>query len=107
MTLLSDDHQVSAVSQGVASVGALLIGKAVLLADMLPFFERHRGRPLIYGTLSKASLYMAVAMSLHLLERLFALTTGDAGVVHGAGDAVRHIDWAHFLIVQIWLASWS
>lgn len=104
VALLSDDHQVSAVSHAVASVGAVLIGKAVLLADMLPFFERYKGRPLIYGTLWKASLYMAVAMSLHLLERLFALATGDAGVVEGAEDAVRHVDWAHFLVVQMWLA---
>jgi hypothetical protein len=104
VTLLSDDHEVSAVSHAVASVGALLIGKAVLLSDMLPFVDRHRGRPLIYATLWKASLYLAVAMTLHLLERLFSLATGSPGLVAGAEDAARQIDWAHFLVVQMWLA---
>jgi hypothetical protein len=104
VSVLSGDQEVSAVSHAVASIGALLMGKAVLLAEMLPFFNRCSGNPLIYATLWKAFLYFAVTFVLHLLERLVAHANDADGVISGIEGAVRLIDWGEFLIVQMWLA---
>jgi hypothetical protein len=104
VALLSDRHQVSALSHVAATVGALLVGKAVIVAEMLPVFERHSSRPLIYPTLWKAFLYFAAAFALHLAERLIGIAAGGYAALGAAESQIRGIDWGHFAIVQLWLA---
>src|SRR5262245_56172670 len=52
------------------AVAALILGKAVLLADMLPFINRYPAKPLIYNVLWKTALYTLVALLIHYVEHL-------------------------------------
>ena len=79
VALLSDDHELSAVSHISACVGALLIGKAFLLADKLPVMRQHINRPLIYGALWSALVYFMMILALHLAERLISAATNSQG----------------------------
>ena len=103
VALLSDGHTVSAVSHAKATVGALLVGKAVLLAEMLPFMQRFAGRPLIHGIAWKVTVYVAAAMAVHLAERLVSAALGPQGLAAGAERDLAGIDWRAFLVVQLWL----
>src|SRR5881394_3410714 len=51
------------------AVAALILGKAVLLADMLPLINRFPNKPLIYNVAWKTVIYWLVATLIHYLDR--------------------------------------
>ncbi|HXK24688.1 MAG TPA: hypothetical protein VMS55_18605 [Myxococcota bacterium] len=52
------------------SVAALILGKAVLIADLLPMVNRYPGRPLAFNVTWKTTIYLLIAGVIHYLERL-------------------------------------
>jgi len=52
------------------AVAALILGKAVLLADMLPLINRFPNKPLIYNVAWKTVIYWLLSAVIHYLERL-------------------------------------
>src|SRR5512140_1611047 len=52
------------------AVAALILGKAVLIADMLPLINRFPNRPLIYNIAWKTVVYLLLSAVIHYLERL-------------------------------------
>src|SRR5207244_8180256 len=58
----------SSVSIAVAS---LILGKAVLIADMLPMINRFPNKPLIYNVAWKTVIYLLISVVIHYMERLF------------------------------------
>src|SRR6266498_4476433 len=57
----------SSISIAVAS---LILGKAVLIADMLPMINRFPHKPLIYNVAWKTVIYLLISAVIHYLERL-------------------------------------
>lgn len=104
VAVLSDGHVVSAISHASACVGALLVGKAFLLADKVPALKRLASKPLIPAALWIAAVYYAIATALHLVERLISAATNSQGFLFRAKQDVASFDPALFLIVQLWLA---
>ena len=58
----------TSTSIGIAS---LILGKAVLLANALPFINRFPEKPLIWNVCWKTALYFLVALVIHYLEHLY------------------------------------
>jgi hypothetical protein len=52
------------------TVAALIIAKAVLIADLLPFINLYPHKPLAYNVVWKTVIYFLVASLVHYLERL-------------------------------------
>src|SRR5215475_6293900 len=52
------------------TLSALILGKTVLVADLLPFINRYPDKPLIYNVAWKTTIYVLVAMLVHYLEHL-------------------------------------
>src|SRR5438093_6148017 len=52
------------------AVAALILGKAVLIADMVPMINRFPNKPLIYNVAWKTLIYLLAATLIHSLERL-------------------------------------
>lgn len=86
-----------------ATVGALLVAKVVLIADMLPFVNRFPDKPLMYNVAWKTAIYVAAALVVHYLEHLAPLWwhTGDLGAANR--QLASEMVWPHFWAVQIWL----
>ena len=82
-------------------VAALIFGKAVLIADMLPFINRYPEEPLIYNIAWKTAIYLLFAAVIHYLERLFDFSRQAGGIVAGNETLLAEIVWPHFLAVQI------
>ena len=85
------------------TVGALILGKAVLIADLLPFINRYPDKPLVYNVAWKTAIYFLVAMLVHYLERLVDFWREAGGLVAGNEKLLAEIVWPHFWGVQIFL----
>ncbi len=88
----------SSVSVGVA---ALILAKAVLLADMLPVINRFPNKPLIYNVTWKTLIYLLVSALIHYLERLVDFWRQAGGLVAGNKKLLAEMVWPHFWAIQI------
>src|SRR6266849_8559124 len=83
------------------AVAALILGKAVLLADLLPLINRYPNKPLIYNVAWKTLIYLLVATLIHYLERLVDFWRQAGGLVAGNEKLLAEIVWPHFWAIQI------
>ena len=83
------------------TVAALILGKAVLVADLLPFINRYPDKPLVHNVLWKTAIYLLIAMLLHYLERLVDFWREAGGFVAGNQKLLAEIVWPHFWAIQI------
>ena len=83
------------------AVAALILGKAVLLADMLPLINRFPHKPLIYNVAWKTVIYLLISAVLHYLERLIDFWRETGGFVAGNQKLLAEIVWPHFWAIQI------
>jgi len=83
------------------AIAALILGKAVLVADMLPPINRYPGKPLVYNIAWKTAIYLFVATLIHYLERLIDFSRQAGGFVAGNQKLLAEMVWPHFWAVQI------
>jgi hypothetical protein len=76
---------ISPVSSMPLAVAALILGKAVLIADMLPMINRFPDKPLIYNVAWKTLVYLLAATLVHYLEHLVDFWRQAGGFVTGSG----------------------
>jgi hypothetical protein len=85
------------------AIGALLLGKAVLIADLLPFINRYPAKPLAYNIAWKATIYTLIASLIHYVERLVDFWREAGGFIAGNEKLLAEIVWPHFWAIQIFL----
>ena len=87
----------------LATTAALVVGKAVLVADALPFLRRCDKAPLIQAVLFKTLVYWAVVFLVRFLEKLVEYGFGG-GTFSGIPEYVTaHFTWHRFAAIQIWI----
>src|SRR4030095_7486651 len=88
----------STVSIAIAS---LVLGKAVLIADMLPPINRYTNKPLAYNIACKTAIYLLMATLIHYLERLIDFSRQAGGLAAGNAKLLADIVWPHFWAEEI------
>ena len=83
------------------AVAALILGKAVLVADMLPMINRFPNKPLIYNVAWKTIIYLLISAVIHYLERLVDFWRQAGSFVAGNQKLFAEIVWPHFWAIQI------
>jgi hypothetical protein len=86
------------------TIAALVLGKTVLIADMLPFINRYPDKPLAYNVAWKTTLYVLVSIVIHYLERLIDFWKEAGSFIAANEKLLAEIIWPHFLAIQILLA---
>ena len=101
--LMLEGTGVSPYSSASIALTALVLGKAVLLADMLPLINRFPNKPLIYNIAWKTVIYLLISAVLHYLERLIDFWRQTGSFVSGNEKLLSVIIWPHFFAIQILL----
>ena len=83
------------------AVAALILGKAVLIADMVPIINRFPNKPLIYNVAWKTLIYWLMATLIHYVEHLIDFWRQTGGFVAGNQKLLAEIIWPHFWAIQI------
>ena len=83
------------------AIASLILGKAVLIADMLPPINRYPNKPLAYNIAWKTVIYLVMASAIHYLERLIDFSRQAGGLVAGNQKLLAEIVWPHYLAVEI------
>src|SRR3954453_13160814 len=101
--LILQEHGIEFSGFFTALVAALLIGKAVLVTDNLPFMRRFDGSPLIQPILFKSAIYWLCVLMVRLAERLVHFLDAGGVIADFPTHLVEHFSWPRFLSIQIWL----
>ena len=83
------------------AIASLILGKAVLIADMLPPINRYPHKPLVYNIAWKTAIYLLMATAIHYVERLIDFSREAGGIVAGSEKQLAEMVWPHFWAVEI------
>ena len=92
---------ISVTAQAQVLVGALILGKAVLISDLLPLVNRYPHKPLAYNIAWKTVIYFMVATVIHYIERLIDVWKEVGSLAAANQKLLAEIIWPHFWAVQI------
>jgi hypothetical protein len=101
--LILADYLHSIGSFLLATTTALVVGKAVLVANAMPILRRLDAAPIIETVLFKTTIYWAAVFLVRFLEKLveYSLTGGTfAGIPE---YVTTHFTWHRFAAIQIWI----
>jgi hypothetical protein len=86
-------------------IASLILGKSVLVADMLPFINRFPNKPLIWNVIWKTLMYALVALIVHYLERLYDFWKEAPNLMEANSLLWASMNWPRFWAVQILLIT--
>ena len=101
--LILADYLIHFANFLVVTMAALIVGKAVLVTNALPFFHRFDTAPVIQPVLFKTILYWAVVFIVRFLEKLghYFLSGGTWNGI--AAYIENNFSWNRFIAIQIWI----
>jgi hypothetical protein len=101
-TVLLEHYEITAVGVSIATIGALIVAKAILVVESLPL-ARLFSRRTLANVLWKTLLFGVVAMLFRVLEELIPIAFRHGGVVAAAERTIDAVPWPYFWIFQMWL----
>jgi hypothetical protein len=87
-----------------ASIGALLVGKVVILTDEIPFMKRIPHVPLIYNVAWKSVIYSLSALVVQFLEEFLPRLWHHQSPAIAIAGVWGEVHWHHFWAVHILLS---
>ena len=99
--LMQQEYGIQAGTVMNATIGAMIVAKVVLLADLLPFVNRFPDKPLVYNIVWKTLIYQAAAILVAYLEHLWDAYREAGSFAAANAHLVDAVVWPHFWAVQI------
>lgn len=101
--LMLKDSGISYASFGGVFVGALIVGKVILVVDLFLFADLFRGWPLIYNTLWKTALYSSMSLLFRLGELALQPMIEYKSIFAAKEHLFSAITEPRFWAMQLWL----
>ena len=102
--LLLADYGEAFGSFMLATAGALIVGKAVLVANAIRTIRRYDRAPLIRPILYKTVFYWTIVFIVRLIEHWIRYRFGGDYVFGGfVPHAIATFSWDHFIAIQLWI----
>jgi hypothetical protein len=102
--LLVAQYLVAVSNFMLATMAALVVGKAVLVANKMPLLRRYDRAPLIQPILFKTVFYWIVVFLARLLERFVHFSLIEHNPPRGFGPyLITTFSWHRFSAISLWL----
>jgi hypothetical protein len=103
--LLLADYLIEFSGFVIATTSALVVGKTVLVANMMPLMRRFDYAPLIQPVLFKTAFYTVLVSVARLMEALvhYMIAGGSLGDGGFLDDLLDRFSWNRFIAVQLWV----
>ena len=96
------DYSSVALRATTATLGALIVAKAILVVEALPIsrrFSSHRARHILWKTL----LFGVVALLFRFVEEIIELASKHGGLAAATKIIFREISWPLFWVLMLWV----
>ena len=101
--LLLADYAVAVSSFMLATIAALVVGKAVLVANAMPYLRRYDRAPLIQPILYKTAFYWVVVFFARLLERFVHFSLEGNPPADFLPYLATTFSWHRFCAISLWI----
>ena len=102
--LLLADYAVAFSNFMLATLSALVVGKAVLVANAMPYLRRYDRAPLLRPILFKTAFYWVIVFLARLLERFVHFSVIERNPPAGfASYLITTFSWHRFSAVNLWI----
>ena len=101
-SVLLEHYSITVASASVATIGALIVAKAILVVESIPL-GRLFSKRVLANIFWKTLLFGLVAMLFRVLEELIPIAVRHGGALAAAERMVDEIPWSYFWIFQMWL----
>src|SRR5262247_555212 len=98
------DYSFTALRAAGATIGALIVAKAILVVEAIPFARlssRRRFAQVVWKTL----LYSAMAILFHLAEEIIPLAWKHGGLAAGLDAMSSETSWPLFAVLSLWIVG--
>ena len=102
--LIQREYGLPLIGFGGAVIGALLVGKVVLITDNLPIMNKFPDKPLLYNIVWKSGIYFLATFLVRYIEHVVPLLREYGGIMEANRHLLAEVVWPHFWIIQMWLA---
>ena len=102
-TLILEEYGITSAGVAIATIGALIVAKVILIADKLPFIDRFHNKPLAYSVIWKLIIYGAIVLLFRYIEELIPMISKYGSVISANQHLVAELPWPLFWALQIWL----
>lgn len=102
--LIQREYGLPLTGFGVAVIGAVLVGKVVLITDNLAFMNKFPDKPLLYNIVWKSGIYFLATFLVRYFEHVLPLLREYGGIMEANRHLLAAVIWPHFWIIQMWLA---
>lgn len=100
-SLMAKQDDITVTSSTAATIGALLVGKSILIADALPLCHWFRQKRLIYNIAWRIGIYAIIVLLLQFLEELLPLLSKYGAISTASEYVIEEIRWPRFWAVHI------
>ena len=84
-------------------IGAIIIGKVILVVDATPLLNMFSNRPLIYNTIWKTTIYFLFTFFFRTIEHLVPFMMKYKGPAIAWQHMMSEVWWARFWTIQTWM----
>lgn len=99
--LMAKQYGINISSSAAATIGALIVGKSILIADALPVTNLFYQKRLVYNIAWRTVLYAAIVLLFQFLEELLPLILKYEALATALKHLIKEIQWHRFWATHI------
>jgi len=99
--LMAEQYGISVASSAAATIGALIVGKSILIVNAVPFVNWFSSKRLIYNLAWRTFLYVILVLLFQFLEELIPLISKYGEVSTASEHLIEEIKWNKFWATHV------
>jgi hypothetical protein len=99
--LMAEQYGISLSSSTAATIGALIVGKSILIVDAIPLCNWFSQKRLIYNVGWRIFLYLIIVLLFQFLEELLPLISKYGAISTASEHLIEEIKWPRFWATHI------